>query len=327
MVRSGPWDAHTVLEPMATAPLRTLPPPTDGILALIGESTLQAKRGRKHPLGHITRPSEHDPYPFGCELVVLMARWDRRRVPLALVPMDPQIKGHQHLLLRQMLQECVPPAWVRQVGVVADAGLAANETWRLIAEKKYASVVAMPRTRTCAHGKHLRDLVQHLPTSCYSRRASWKPDGRRQDSWVFVRHATLHKLGDVTLVLSKQRRHARPTQGKILVTTLAEASAGAMRSIYARRWGVEGTMKELQSGWHWGQRQVTTERERVGRSVVLSVLASLLLLRLYGHDEALIKAWSLCKCKERFIGEVAQEAVARTERPWQRQLQQLKDMA
>jgi IS4 transposase len=244
-----------------------------------------------------------------------------------LGPIDPKIKGHQNILFRQMLKEFVPPAWAHQVVVVADAGFAANETLRLIAEKKYAYVFAMPRTRKLTNGKHLRDLVQHLPKSCYYRRASWKPDGRRQDYWVFVRHATLHKLGDVTIVLSKKRRTAGPKQVKIIVTNLTEATAGAIRSIYARRWGVEVTMKELKSGLHLGQMQVTKERERVERSVVLSALAYLLLVRLYGSDEALSKDWSLFKFKERFIGEVAQDAVARTERQWQRKLRQLKDVA
>ena len=97
----------------------------------------------------------------------------------------------------------------------------------------------MPRTRQLPHGTHRRALVQHLPTSSDDRRASWQPDGRRQDDWVFVRHATLPKLGDVTIVLSKQRRNAGPKPVKIIVTTLPEATAGAMLSIYARRWGVE----------------------------------------------------------------------------------------
>ena len=34
-----------------------------------------------------------------------------------------------------MLKDFVPPAWVRQVVVVADAGFAANATLRLIAAK------------------------------------------------------------------------------------------------------------------------------------------------------------------------------------------------
>ena len=144
-----------------------------------------------------------------------------------------------------------------------------------------------------------------------------------------MRHATLPTLGDVTIVLSKQRRNAGPKNVQRIVTTLPEATAGAgaMGSLYARRWGGEVTMKARKSGWHLGQRHVTKERERVGRSVVLSVRASLLLTRLSGHDETLTTAWSLCKCKERFMGKVAQEAVARTERKWQRKLRQCKDVA
>jgi DDE superfamily endonuclease len=159
MVRSGQWDAQAVLTDMATATLRSLPPPADGVLYLIGDSTLKPKRGRKHPLGHFTRHGEHAPSMFGFELVVLIARWDRVRVPIALGLIDPKRRGHQNILFRQMLKTFVPPAWVRQVVVVADAGFAANETLRLITQHKYAYVLAMPRTRKFTNGKHLRDLV------------------------------------------------------------------------------------------------------------------------------------------------------------------------
>jgi len=81
--------------------------------------------------------------------------------------------------------------------------------------------------------------VQHLPKSCSSRRASHTPDGCRRDYWVFTRRATLHNLGDVTIVLSKKRRNEGPKKVKIIVTNLTQASAGAILSIYARRWGVE----------------------------------------------------------------------------------------
>ena len=111
------------------------------------------------------------------------------------------------------------------------------------------------------------------------------------------------------------------------MTNLIEASAGAIFSIYARRGGVEGTIKELKSGLHLGQRQVTKAKERVRRSVAPSVFASLLLVWLYGREEASTKAWSLFKLKERCIGEVAQEAIRRTELKWQRKLQQVKDVA
>ena len=327
MVRSEQWEAQAVITDLAAATLRSLPPPTDGVLYLIGDSTLKPKRGRKHPLGHFTRHGEHDPYQFGFELVVLIARWDRFRVPVALGLIDPQRRGHQNILFRQMLKAFVPPGWVQQVVVVADAGFAANATLRLITEQHYAYVFAMPRTRKFTDGKYLRDLVQHLPKSCYARRASYKPDGRRHDYWVFVRRATLHNLGDVTIVLSKKRRNDGPKRVKIIVTNLTEASAGTILSIYAWRWGVEVTIKELKSGLHLGQMQVTKEAERVTRSVALSIVAYLLLVRLYGSDEAQHKEWSLFKLKERFTEEVAQEAVTRMELKWQCKLKQLKDVA
>jgi DDE family transposase len=327
MIRSGQWEAETVLSAMATATLRALPPPADSILSLLGDSTLKEKRGRKHPLGHTIRHSERDPYTFGFAIVLLIASWDRVRVPMALGLIDPVIRGHQNILFRQMLRDFVPPAWVRQIIVVADAGFAANETLRLMTKKRYGSVFAMPRTRKLTHGKHLRDLVQHLPKSCYYRRASYKPDGRRQDYWVFARRATLHNLGDVTIVLSKKRRNDGPKGVKIIVTNLTEASAGAILSIYARRWGVELTIKELKSGLPLGQMHVTKEAGRVGRSVALSVLAYLVLVRWYGRDAALSQEWSLFKLKERFIGEVAQDAVRRTELKWQRKWKQFKDVA
>jgi hypothetical protein len=239
MIRSGQWDAQAVLTDMATATLRSLPPPADGVLYLMGDSTLKPKRGRQHPVGHVTRHSEHDPYMFGVELVLLVARWDHMRVPIALGLIDPKIRGHQNIVFRQMLRDFVPPTRVRQIIAVADAGYAATATLRLMAEQHYAYVCAMPRTRKCTNGTYLRDLVQHLPQSYSSRRASPKPDGRRKDYWVFTRRATLHKLGDVTIVLAKKRRNDGPKGVKILVTNLTAVSAGAILRIYARRWGVE----------------------------------------------------------------------------------------
>jgi hypothetical protein len=86
---------------------------------------------------------------------LLIARWGRFRIPVALALIDPKIKGHQNILFRQMLQDFVSPTWVRQIVVVADAGFAANATLRLIMEKPYTYVFAMPRTRKFTNGKHL----------------------------------------------------------------------------------------------------------------------------------------------------------------------------
>ena len=49
MVRSGHWDAQAVLTDLAAAPLRSLPPPADGVLYLIGDRTRKPKRGGSIP--------------------------------------------------------------------------------------------------------------------------------------------------------------------------------------------------------------------------------------------------------------------------------------
>ena len=201
------------------------------------DKTRKEKCGRKHPLGYVSRENEHAPYTFGFDMVVMIASWDRFRFPVAIAPLDPDIKGHQNLLFRHMLKTFKPPSWVRQVVVSADAGFAANTTLQLIDDQQWAYVFAMPRTRKFTNGKYIRDLVRHLPKSCYHRRASYKPDGRRRDYWVFVRHATLNHLGDVTIVLSKKRRNDGPKQVKLFVTNLTEAHADAILSEYAWRWG------------------------------------------------------------------------------------------
>jgi hypothetical protein len=90
---------------------------------------------------------------------------------------------------------------------------------------------------------------------------------------------------------------------------------------------MEVTIKELKSGLHLGQMQVTKEAERVTRSVALSVVAYLLLVRLYGHDKTLPREWSLFKLKERFTEDVAQEHMRRSELRWQHKLKQLKGVA
>jgi hypothetical protein len=87
------------------------------------------------------------------------------------------------------------------------------------------------------------------------------------------------------------------------------------------------TLQARNSGGPLGQRQVTKDAERVARAVALSVRASLVWVRLSGHDEVLTKEGSLCKCKERFIGAVAQAAVTRTARKWPRKFKQRQEVA
>jgi Transposase DDE domain len=200
MVRSGQWDADVLVSEMSRDVLNWLPAPADGVIHLSADKTRKDKRGRKHPLGLVTRDSAHSPYQFGFEMVLLIASWDRYRIPIRIAVMDPKVKGHQNRLFRHMLETVELPSWVRQVIVSGDAGFAANPTLKLIEQKGWTYVFAMARNRKFTNGKSVSDLMRHLPKSCYCRRAIYKPDGRRCDYWVFPKRATLNNLGDVTMV-------------------------------------------------------------------------------------------------------------------------------
>jgi hypothetical protein len=327
MVRSGQWNAAVLVEKMSHDVLHWLPAPEDGVIHLSADKTRKDKRGRKHPLGLVTRESKHSPYHFGFELVLLIASWDRFRIPICLAVMDPKIKGHQNILFRQMLETIHLPFWVRRVIVSGDAGFAANPTLKLIDKKGWTYVFAMARNRKFTNGKYVSDLMRYLPKSSYRRQAIRKPDGRRCDYWVFQKRTTLHHLGDVTMVLSKKRRNAGPNQVRLFVTNLQDVKASIVLSLYAWRWGVEVTIKELKGGLHLGQMQVTRDANRVARSVALSVCAYLLLVRLYGRDEEMKQPWSLFRLMQRFQADLMREQIDRTERKWQRKLEQYKDAA
>jgi hypothetical protein len=298
MMRAGYWSAADLIQCLAGVVLAQLPPPPDGTLYLLADTTLRGKTGQKQPLAHHTRLNQHAPFTFGHSLLLLVAHWGKLRVPVGAVVLDPQRKGQQNIQLRQFLRQFQPPAWCRRVVVLADAGFASKATLRVIQRRRWFYVFALPRTWKLADGAHLCDLARHLPKSRYHRVASSTPDQRRRDYWVFVRRAALRQLGDVTVLLSKKRRNSGPQQVKLIVTNLDDASATTMRSAYARRWGVEVTFRELKSGLHLGQMQVTRRPERVVHALLLPVLAYLLLLRLYGRESEPARGTTIYLCAQ-----------------------------
>ena len=327
MLRSGKWDAQAVMNGMADKVLRSLPPAADGKLYLIGDTTHKPKRGTKHPLGHVTRQSNSSPHFFGFGMVVLVASWNGFRIPIQIATIDPERKGHQNILFRQLLKDFEAPSWVREIVVLGDAGYPATATLKLIDELGWSYVFAVPRNRKFSNGKYVRDLVQYLPKSRYRRRATTKPDGKRQDYWVYLRHAELNELGDVTIVLSKKRRNYGPNRVKIIVTNRLDVSASDVISQYSIRWGVELTIKELKSGLHLGRMQLSQDADRVERSVILPVCAYLLLIYIHGRDQALSQGWSLFQLKLRFAESLMQDQMNRVELKWQRKLNEIKAAA
>jgi Transposase DDE domain len=328
MMRSGYWDAAVLVEELSGATLATLPPPADGVLHLTGDSTVTERTGEQQPLARKTRTNEYAPYVFGQALVLVIAQWGRVRVPMRAAVVDPQIKGHQNLLFRQMVKDFVPPAWVKAVIVEADAAFAAKATLKSIADRGWGYVFGLARTWKLADGTHLRALARHTTHACYQRYVAHKPDGRRKCYWVFRRTACVRHLGQVTILLSKRRQNDEPKRIKLIVTNLTEeTTTGTILSHYHRRWGVEVAFKELKSGLHLGQMQVTKEPRRVERGLRLPILAYLLLLRLYGREFSTEQGGSLWQLKRRFTEEVYQEHYDRSEHRWRKKLDQYRAAA
>jgi hypothetical protein len=303
LLAAGRWQWARVLEWLVSETLAAFPPPKDGVLYLVVDSTLKGKRSKLNPLATKGRLNEYAPYTFGLHAVILMAQWDVYRVPLAFRLVKPKgSKGYQseNALFREMLQEVILPAWCKKVVVVADAAYPSRANLQAIQARQWYFVIAFPRTWKLANGQYLRDIVTHLPVHYYRqvRVPLVVPSTRRRVFWTFAKRAELRQVGDVTVVLSRRRRNDSPRHTKLLVTNLPQATAHLTVTLYLRRWPVELCIKELKGVVGLGQHQVTKDAARVERSVAAAVMAYLLLLRLQAKRIKPGSSWSAFTLKQ-----------------------------
>jgi hypothetical protein len=303
LLAAGRWQWARVLEWLVTQALAAFPPPRDGVLYLVVDSTLKSKRTKKNPLAKKSRLNEYAPYTFGLHVVILIAQWEVYRVPLAFRLVKPKgSPGYQseNALFREMLREVVLPAWCKKVVVVADAAYPSRANLQAIQARGWFFVIAFPRTWKLANGQYLRDIVTHLPLHHYHqvRVPLVVPTARRRVFWTFAKQAELRQVGDVTVVLSRRRRNDSPKHTKLLVTNLPQATAHLTVALYLRRWPVELCIKELKSVVGLGQHQVTKEAARVERSVAVALMAYLLLLRLRAKQIKPGTSWSAFSLKQ-----------------------------
>ena len=145
-----------------------------------------------------------------------------------------------------------------------------------------------------ANGHVLKALVTHVPKHHYRR--CWVPldtPGRRRTYWTYPTWARLRHMGEVTMVLSKQRRNDGPKQTKILVTHLPDARARQVVDVYRRRWSGARLRKEWQGATGLGPHQVTKDPPRVERSQAISVMASLMIAKWQAQDIPQKGPWSM----------------------------------
>jgi Transposase DDE domain len=319
LLAAGRWPWARVLEWLVSETLAAFPPPRDGVLYLVVDSTLKGKRSKKNPLAKKGRLNEYAPYTFGLHVVILIAQWDVYRVPLAFRLVKPKgSKGYQseNALFREMLQEVILPAWCKIVVVVADAAYPSRANLQAIQARHWFFVIAFPRTWKLTNGQHLRDVVTHLPIHHYRKVCLplLVPSARRRVFWTFAKRAQLRQVGDVTVVLSRRRRNDSPKQTKLLVTNLPQATALTTVACYLRRWPVELCIKELKGVVGLGQPQVTKEAARVERSVAVAFMAYLLLLRLRAKQIKPGTSWSAFTLKQGLAWDWGARQLKRTAR-------------
>jgi hypothetical protein len=319
LLAAGRWQWEQVLQWLVSEALAAFPPPKDGILYLVVDSTLKSKRGKKNPLAKKGRLNEYAPFTFGLQVVIVIAQWDVYRIPLAfrlVKPKESQDYQSENALVREMLAEVILPAWCKKVVVVADAAYPSRANLQAIQARGWFFVLAFPRTWKLANGQHLRNLVTHLPIHHYRqvRIPLVVPTARRRVFWTFAKQAQLAHVGDVTVVLSRRRRNDSPKHTKLLVTNLPQATAHLTVALYLRRWPVELCIKELKSVVGLGQHQVTKDAARVERSVAVAVMAYLLLLRLRAKQIKAGSSWSAFTLKQELAWEWGTAQLHRTVR-------------
>jgi len=312
---AGYWCWRVLLYRLADAVIAVLPPPEDGIVYLIGDATYKAKTAQKHPLVKKGRLTCYGPYLFGLQIVLLMVGWGTYRIPVDMAIVRPKGQPTHHspnALFRQMLCRFQPPVWAKRVIVLADAEFPSKETLKLIRQRKFFFVMSLARTWKFEDGHALKDLVTHIRKDCFAQTWFIDSQARRRVYWAYLKTTRLRHVGDVTVVLSKKRRNSGPKATKILVTNLPQVNSRTVIALYTRRWQVELLIKELKGVTGMGQAQVTKEPRRVERSVALSVMAYLMLLRFRHTDIPEKGAWSAFTLKRNFIWEIMQQQIEHT---------------
>jgi hypothetical protein len=305
LLKAAYWNVHLLVSWLAQDLVATLPAPANGILYLFGDGSHADKRGTKNPVAQKGRISQHHPWFFGLRFVLLMAAWDGYRLPVGfrlILPKRHAGYRSENALLRDMVEEFVPPRWAKLVIVGGDAAYGSKANIRMVQDRdkadaacRWSFVFAIARTWKTVEEKALKNLVTHVPHKYYQcTRVPRAHAGQgRKTFWTYHTCLNLRQVGDVTVVLSKRGRNVGPKQTKILVTTLAELTPSQVVCIYQKRWAVEVLHWELKSGLGLGEHQVSGDKDRSEKSMGIAVLAYLFVLRVCHHEIAPGKPWSI----------------------------------
>jgi Transposase DDE domain len=322
LLQAAYWDVHLLVDWWAQEAFKTLPPPEDGILYVVGDGSEKPKRGKENPLAQKGRKSKHHPWFFGIRFALLIVNWDVYRFPVAFRLIRPKTHPayqNENELFREMLSGFTPPAWATTVVVEGDAAYGSQDNMKLVMQRdaddparRWGYVFAIARTWKTVDDKAIKDLVTHVPRKYYKR--TWVPrlpgSKGRKTFWIYSKRLCLRHIGDVTVVLSKKGRNVGPKNTKILVTNLPELLPREVVDAYQRRWPVEQINRELKSDLGLGEHQVSGEEGRIEKSFGIAVMAYLFLIRACHQEIVPGKSWSISQLQHAFRLRVITNQVA-----------------
>ncbi|MEE4355861.1 MAG: transposase [Desulfococcaceae bacterium] len=320
LLKATYWTLEIVITWFALETVKCFPPPKDGIIYLVGDSSHKDKRGRENPAVQKGRKSKNKPRFFGIRFVIIAVCRDVYRIPCSfriILPKDHDEYKKENALFRETVRNFVPPCRAETVIVIGDSAYCSKENIKMVKKKNRTDnscnwfyVFAIARTWKTIENKSIKNLATYLPGNLYRR--TWIPSltGRkRKVFWIFGKRICLRHAGDVTIVLTKKGRNTGPKNTKMIVTNLPEATARQVISVYQRRWPAEIIFKELKSALGPGQHQVTKDVKRVEKSLGIAVVSYLFLLRAGKQDIRPGKPWSIFQLQNNFRTEVISDQI------------------
>lgn len=304
---------HLLISWFAEEAIKCFPPSEDGIVYVVGDSSEKSKRSKNNPTVQKGTKGKNKPFFWGIRFVVVALCWNVFRIPVAfriILPKDHEDYKNENKLFREMISGIILPEWAHTVIVLGDSAYGSKDNMKLIQKmdkeqyenRRWFFVFSIARTWKRTDGKSIKNFVNYLPR--YLFRRTWishifRP-GRRKTFWVFSKVMALNHIGEVTVVLSKNRRNAGPKNTKIIVTNLPMVTARQVINVYQRRWPIEIIFKELKSGLGLGEHQVTKEEKRVENSIGIAIISYLFLLIANKEHIKPNQSWGIFQIQDKF---------------------------
>jgi hypothetical protein len=189
LLKAAYWNVPLLVSWLAQDILATVPPPTNGVLYLLGDGSHADKRGIKNPVGQKGRISQHHPWCFGLRFVLVMAAWDGYRVPVGfrlILPKRHADDRSEHALCRARVGACVPPSWATRVLVGGDAAYGSKANMAMGKDRdtadparRWGFVFAIARPWKTVEEQSLKNLVTHVPHKYDQRTRVPREHGRK----------------------------------------------------------------------------------------------------------------------------------------------------